>query len=142
MGEKQFSSGLLKSMDHPIDEKPLKTRSAYDAYVVPIINGKPGPPTSLETEILKVSHPDYFKSIDGHMQFGPYYYSEIEDKGLDDDFTFNDSNLLVIDCYCRNRGMDKNSPWKSEASHVQGLWDPVHATFVQVSCTPYAAAEN
>jgi hypothetical protein len=133
---------FFKNMDHPIEEKPVQFRSAYDIYVVPIVHGKPGTPAPLETEILKVSHPDFYKAIQGHMRFGPYFYSNITDEGLDDDFTFNDANQLIIDCYCGNRNDpdDKRSTWKSEESHVRGLWDPVRAAFVQVTCTPRGVA--
>jgi hypothetical protein len=125
----------FKNMDHPIEGGPVEERSAYDIYVVPIISGQPREPTALETEILKVSHPDFAKALEGKMKFAPCSYSRITDQGLEDDMTFNDSNLLVIDCYCSNctRASDNDLSFEGYVAHVTGLWDPIQAKFIKVS---------
>lgn len=128
----------FRNMDKPIGANFVNERSAYEIYVVPIINELPGKPTALETEILKASHPDFAKALDGKMKFPPCFYSTINDQGLDDDLTFNASNLLVIDCYCTNfvRESDNDMSWETWTAHVTGLWDPVHAKFVKVAYEP------
>jgi hypothetical protein len=126
---------FFKSMDHPIEGHPVVDRSAYDIYVVPIVNGVPGKPVALETEILKVSHSDFAKAFEKQIAETPYFYSRITDHGLDDNLTFNSSNQLVIDCYCGNdiKNTDSDHSWMKWTDHVTGLWDPIQGKFVQAS---------
>jgi hypothetical protein len=126
---------FFKNMDHPIEGGPVVDRSAYDIYVVPISNGQPGKATSLETEILKVSHAAFAYAFEKQIAETPYAYSRITDHGLDDDLTFNDSNQLVIDCYCRNdvKDSDKDHSWEKWTAHVTGLWDPIQGKFVKAT---------
>ena len=128
----------FKNMDQPSGGKTVERRSAYDVYVVPIISGQPGKAAALETEILKASHADFAKAYEKEIAQTPYFYSIITDHGLDDDLTFNDSNQLVIDCYCRNdfKDTDKDRTWKRWTARVIGLWDPIQGKFVTVSCEP------
>lgn len=126
---------FFKNADHPNEDGAVIDRSAYDIYVVPISNGQPGKATSLETEILKVSHADFANAFEKQIAETPYFYSRITDHGLDDDLTFNNSNQLVIDCYCRNdvKNTDKDHSWKKWAVHVTALWDPVQQKFVKAT---------
>ena len=118
-------------------------RAAFGIRVVPIVNGVPGKPYDLGVEILKASHPDFVKSHaeDNWMKTNPSMYILINDKGLDDDLTFNDSNQIVIDCMCEN-GLPNDmyreirGNFKHWAVHVVGLWDPILCKFIKVSFTP------
>jgi hypothetical protein len=118
-------------------ETGVFTRGAYEIYVVSIIKGRPAKYTNIGTEILKVSHPAFAKSLEKEIKYEPVFYVSITDGGFDDNLTFNDSNQLIVNCYSSNivRDEDRERLGESWTTHVNGLWDPSLEKFVQLSCT-------
>jgi hypothetical protein len=108
---------------------------AYEIYVVPIVDGKPGKVTNLESEICKIPHDDFIKDHAKEMNDMAHIPYLIQDGMQTDNLTFNESNQIIVDCVCANDPNDNPNDLvlvKGWSAHVTGLWDPIKGKFFKI----------
>lgn len=115
-------------------DNPTFGGGAYEIYVIPFVEGKPGKITNLETEIYKIPHDDFVKDHAKEMNDMAHIAYEIQDGHQPDDLTFNESNQIIVDCVCTNNPNDNPNDLvlvKGWSAHVTALWDPIQAKFIR-----------
>jgi hypothetical protein len=108
--------------------------AVIEIYVVPIVDGKPGKITNLESEIYKIPHDDFIKDRAKEMNDMAHIPYEIQDGKQPGNLTFNESNQVVVDCVCANDPNDNPDDLKlvkGWSAHVTGVWDPIEGKFLK-----------